>query len=170
LSFYEPGQVFGIKYSKDKFPPHEKIISHLNYMLDLEKFAIHRGGTDIDNELPVADHNQNEDTLPEKKKMRIHLHAERNQKLAREAKKIHGYTCQVCGINFEDMYGLLGKNYIEAHHLTPFSELPENEVVNLSPEKDFAVICSNCHSMLHRKGAPETFQAFRKNYGERISI
>lgn len=168
LSFYEPGHVFGIEYKKDDFPSDSKIISDLSSMLDLYNLAIHKGGTDIDFDLPF-DQNQDEDKLPEKKNLRVHLLAERNQKLARRAKKIHGYSCQVCGFNFENVYGELGHEFIEAHHLTPFSKLPEDKIVNLSPLSDFAVVCSNCHRMLHRKGAPEIFEEFI-NYMEDISI
>jgi len=164
LSFYEPAHVFGVKYAKEDFPPDEKIISDLNFMLDLYNLSIHKGGTDIDIELPIADQTQNEGSISEKKKFRVHLRAERNPKLAREAKRIHGYNCQVCGFNFEEIYGGLGHEFIEAHHLTPFSELPEDKVVNLSPQTDFSVVCSNCHSMLHRKGAPDQFEEFQEYY------
>ena len=60
----------------------------------------------------------------------------------------YGYTCQVCGFNFEDVYGYLGKDFIEVHHIQPVSEYAEPKV--LDPEKDLIPVCSNCHAMLHR--------------------
>lgn len=69
----------------------------------------------------------------EKKKLHLHKSVERNQKLSNEAKEIHGYTCMACGFNFKEKYGHIGKNYIEAHHLVPFSKLEEN--TKLSPKK-----------------------------------
>jgi 5-methylcytosine-specific restriction protein A len=50
--------------------------------------------------------------------LREHKRIDRNQTLARKAKKIHGFTCQVCEMNFEDTYGELGINYIEAQIAT----------------------------------------------------
>ena len=83
-----------------------------------------------------------------------------NQRLAQEAKRVHGYVCQVCGFDFYEFYGELGSEYIEAHHLIPLSQLPENARVRLSPQDDFRVVCSNCHRMIHRRDAPDTFEDF----------
>ena len=52
-------------------------------------------------------------------------------------------------MNFEEKYGELGKDYIEVHHIKPISEIDSEYVVD--PEKDLIPVCSNCHSMLHRK-------------------
>jgi hypothetical protein len=84
---------------------------------------------------------------------RIHKYRERNSKVVKIAKanfkKKHGKLfCQVCGVNFEEKYGNLGKNFIEAHHLIPVSK--RGGVFNVSP-KDFAIVCPNCHRMIHRK-------------------
>ena len=73
---------------------------------------------------------------------------ERNTKLRRAAIRIHGLTCQACGFNFERRYGERGRNYIEVHHLTPVSTLTEATAVN--PATDMAVLCANCHRMIHR--------------------
>ena len=64
--------------------------------------------------------------------------------------RIHGTTCQVCGFNFEEHYGELGKDYIEVHHLRPLSSLDEE--VEVDPVQDLACICANCHRMMHRAG------------------
>lgn len=48
----------------------------------------------------------------------------------------------------------MAQEYIEAHHLTPFAAL-EGRPTELDVEKDFAVVCANCHRMLH-KGPPYT--------------
>jgi hypothetical protein len=90
-------------------------------------------------------------TLEERRRIQYHLRVERNPRAAKAAKQIHGYTCQVCSFNYEIVYGELGHNYIEAHHLTPLSELPLNQSIKLSAKDDFAVLCSNCHSMMHRE-------------------
>lgn len=83
-----------------------------------------------------------------------HLRRERNRRLADEAKRIHGYVCQVCDFDFVDPYGPIGAEYIEAHHIVPFHTLPPDAGVRLSPREDFRVVCANCHRMLHRHPYP----------------
>ncbi len=74
---------------------------------------------------------------------------ERNARNRSEAIRIHGYSCQACGFDFEKMYGELGKGYIEVHHNKPLYKLGGEVVVN--PETDLTCLCSNCHKMIHRK-------------------
>ncbi len=73
---------------------------------------------------------------------------ERDSKNREAAIRIHGTKCMICGFDFEETYGELGKGYIEVHHVKPLSELEEEVVIN--PEKDLICVCSNCHRMLHR--------------------
>ncbi len=82
-----------------------------------------------------------------------HLRRERNVKLIRKAKNKfiadHGHLyCEVCGFDFENIYGELGKDFIEAHHLKPISQMKDNEKTKV---EDILMVCSNCHSMIHRK-------------------
>jgi 5-methylcytosine-specific restriction protein A len=49
-----------------------------------------------------------------------------------------------------DTYGDIGKGFIEAHHVKPLAERDGEKVTN---KKDIALVCSNCHNMLH-KGDP----------------
>lgn len=73
---------------------------------------------------------------------------ERNPKLRAKAIEIHGLICKVCGFEFEKIYGELGANFIEVHHLTPLSNIKAEHEVN--PESDMTVLCANCHRMMHR--------------------
>lgn len=57
--------------------------------------------------------------------------------------------CSVCGFNFQEFYGDLGKGFIEVHHIQPLSE--NKEEVETNPKTDLAVLCANCHRMVHRK-------------------
>jgi hypothetical protein len=89
-----------------------------------------------------------------KKRLVQHARLEkvRNSALVREAKRLfkktHGRLfCEICDFDFENNYGKRGRDYIEAHHRTPISELEED--VELTVE-DLAMVCSNCHRMLHR--------------------
>ena len=58
-----------------------------------------------------------------------------------------GYKCYICGFDFEKTYGEYGKEFIEVHHINPVS-MNKRET---NPEKDLIPICSNCHSIVHRK-------------------
>jgi len=72
---------------------------------------------------------------------------ERNRKAVEKAKQIHGTICQACGLDFGDVYGTHGDGFIEAHHLKPVADSGNRKV---NPARDFRVVCSNCHRMLHR--------------------
>ena len=59
------------------------------------------------------------------------------------------YRCEVCGLSYEEKYGVLGKNYIEVHHVKPLFSLDEE--VDVNPQTDLVCLCANCHRMIHRK-------------------
>jgi 5-methylcytosine-specific restriction protein A len=58
--------------------------------------------------------------------------------------------CEVkqCGFDFEARYGSVGAGFAEVHHLRPLSTTGATST-RLS---DLAVLCSNCHRMVHRGG------------------
>ncbi|MBE2185902.1 MAG: HNH endonuclease [Rhodothermales bacterium] len=55
--------------------------------------------------------------------------------------------CEVCSFDFAIFYGEIGHGFAECHHLTPISELRPNQRTTL---RDLAIVCANCHRMLHR--------------------
>ncbi|MFF7921764.1 HNH endonuclease [Streptomyces mirabilis] len=88
--------------------------------------------------------------------MRRHRARERNKSLRR--KKIASVlrqggrlACEACGFDFEEVYGDRGAGYIECHYVVPLHETGEGQT-KLS---DLALICANCHQMIHRR-APWT--------------
>lgn len=85
--------------------------------------------------------------------LKQHLIKERNSEVVKLAKKRfiqkHGKLfCEVCDFDFSIRYGDIGKGYIEGHHTKPVSEMAENEKTKV---EDIAIVCANCHRMLHRK-------------------
>ncbi len=74
---------------------------------------------------------------------------ERSSKARENAIKYHGFKCKVCGISFEEAYGVIGKGFIHIHHLIPINEIGKNYKIDY--QKDLIPVCPNCHSMLHRK-------------------
>ena len=65
-----------------------------------------------------------------------------------------GCRCIVCGIDFEQSYGEIGKGFIHVHHLVPVSSI--GKAYRLNPQTDLVPVCPNCHNMLHRKVPPYT--------------
>ena len=82
-------------------------------------------------------------------KYREHLIRERNRSLILRKKKLAtSLSCEVCGFDFKEKYGELGEDYCEVHHKIPLSSLEKSTKTKL---KDLAIVCSNCHRMLHRR-------------------
>lgn len=85
---------------------------------------------------------------------RKHYSRERNKKLISLAKnnfkeQNNGRIfCEVCGFDFFETYGELGEDFIEAHHIIPVSKLNDTSKTKI---EDICMVCSNCHSMLHRR-------------------
>ena len=82
-----------------------------------------------------------------------HKYKERNVKAVKTKKaralSEYGYLqCEVCGFIFKDMYGELGDGYIECHHIIPLADIELQKETKIN---DLALVCANCHRMLHRK-------------------
>ncbi|MEA3074723.1 MAG: 5-methylcytosine-specific restriction enzyme [Alphaproteobacteria bacterium] len=98
----------------------------------------------------------------EQHRYRWHRLVERNSRGSRAAKEAHGYRCQACAFPFEKFYGRVGRDFIEAHHLIPLSELAFHEERSYLAN-DFAVLCSNCHRMIHRCRDPSDLDGYLEN-------
>lgn len=83
---------------------------------------------------------------------REHRYRERSQALVKRKKaqaiQEHGtLACEACGFDFEQIYGERGSGFAECHHRMPLSELVEDRPTRLA---DLAIVCANCHRMIHR--------------------
>ncbi|HEY3718391.1 MAG TPA: HNH endonuclease [Jatrophihabitantaceae bacterium] len=83
---------------------------------------------------------------------RRHLARERDPKL--RANKIDAVVrsggvvaCEVCGFDFRATYGEHGEGYIEVHHRLPLHASGPIKTALA----DLALLCSNCHRMIHRR-------------------
>jgi hypothetical protein len=81
-----------------------------------------------------------------------HLVRERNPALVKKKKRAVLSTtgtlaCEVCRFDFSAKYGELGRGFAECHHLTPLALLAKTRATKL---EDLAIVCANCHRMLHR--------------------
>lgn len=100
--------------------------------------------------------------------MRMHRIKERSPALVRERKrralKAHGVLkCETCGFDFKAVYGEIGDGFIECHHTVPLSTLSSDQKTNIG---DLALVCANCHRMLHRGGQLLTITALQEQLSE----
>jgi Predicted restriction endonuclease len=74
---------------------------------------------------------------------------ERNQDARKACIAHYGCKCAICGFDFEKVYGEIGRDFIEVHHIVPIHERKGEYTVD--PITDLRPLCSNCHSMVHRR-------------------
>ena len=84
--------------------------------------------------------------------LRRHFGRERNTTKVREKKnavleETGCLTCEACGFDFFERYGERGDGFIECHHRIPLSESGPTQ----TRLEDLALVCSNCHRMIHRR-------------------
>ncbi|QDT15067.1 EVE domain-containing protein [Alienimonas californiensis] len=87
---------------------------------------------------------------------RTHLRRERRPDRVRKKKaavmKAKGrLACEVCGFDFAEEWGKPGVEFAECHHTTPVAELHPDQPVRLA---DLAILCANCHRLIHRTAKP----------------
>lgn len=98
-----------------------------------------------------------------RKRLVQHFRRERNGAIIKRKKEqvlqsFGKITCSICDFDFGKIYGELGKNFCEVHHLIPLAEGDEARETNLS---DLIVICSNCHRMIHKLPNKDSLQELR---------
>lgn len=95
---------------------------------------------------------------------RVHQQRERDRALVGKKKKAvlgkYGkLACEVCDFNFSKAYGEHGQGFAECHHKTPVSKLRPGQKTHLS---ELAIVCANCHRMLHRGKSWKTLNELKK--------
>lgn len=95
--------------------------------------------------------------------LRLHMARERNRSLVEKKKQSvltreGALQCEVCNFDFSATYGALGDGYIEVHHCKPLANIIVGEPTKLS---DLAVVCANCHRMLHRRSLTLSLDGLR---------
>lgn len=164
-SGYVAGHALGASYSLASLPEEAELCADLQAIVRAYRALTYRGGIDADAEsqgevleefdLPSST------TVIETRRYAFHRKIERNRTASKLAKKFHGTVCQACNLDFGKRYGAIGEGYIEAHHLKPISSLEEGVAAHYDVGEDFAVLCANCHRMIHRSGDPSDLAAFR---------
>ena len=84
---------------------------------------------------------------------RMHRVRERNRELVKRKRaavlrETGRLACEACDFDFNDRYGEHGRGFIEVHHLLPLHALSPGSRTRL---QDLAILCANCHCMVHAK-------------------
>lgn len=146
---YRNGYVYHLEYDGRNLPSDDDLKRDLENILNTYETLFYRGGRDSDN-FSISEEVIGTISIKESYKKKVHSSIERpSSSVIKRIKRKLGYVCMACGFDFEKSYGETGKEYIEAHHLTPIANLKEGESRTIT-DKDFAVLCSNCHRMIHR--------------------
>jgi len=83
---------------------------------------------------------------------RVHVLRERSTTAAlrkkQEVMRSSGcLKCEICGFASCEAYGELGEGFAECHHTVPLASLDQRRRTRMA---DLAIVCANCHRMLHR--------------------
>jgi len=95
---------------------------------------------------------------------KLHKVRERSMVIVRSKKEYvlrnHGkLVCEACEFDFQRFYGDIGKDFIECHHRIPLANIKVSTQTTLN---DLALVCSNCHRMLHREISTLTIDELRR--------
>lgn len=154
---YEKGTILARYYDKANFPDNEVLKKDFADFLSYYKQLVYNDDTDF----AIINSNSNEELVEESKQRRLHEKFDRRGNSSLKVKKRKGYTCEACGLIMTRIYGILGKEFIEAHHLKSFASLSEGKI-RLNIDADFAVLCPNCHRMIHRLPDPSNLEMLKR--------
>lgn len=161
-AFYEAGNIYAKFYASGSVPDDGVLEADLQGMLRLYDLLT-ECETASDATLDAEDDKPSMLQVEDATRFRMHKRIERRASLVKLVKKKKGCTCEVCEVNFGERYGAIGEGYIEAHHQKPLSSIKGTKVA-MDPVTDFAVLCANCHRMVHRSGLVDDIPRFKREY------
>ncbi|MFI0905776.1 HNH endonuclease [Streptomyces sioyaensis] len=123
--------------------------------------------------LPLAEDEELDDYSAPEGRLLLRRHRARERNKGLRKKKIASVlrqggrlSCEACDFDFEEAYGERGAGYIECHHVVPLHEAGEGRT-KLS---DLALICANCHRMIHRRAPWPTPNELRASIESRRTV
>lgn len=104
-------------------------------------------------------------------RLQQHFIRERDRTLVAEKRrqvlsKLGRLRCEACEFDFAAFYGELGRELCEVHHVTPLSRSASTVLTRLD---DLAILCANCHRLIHRTDPMITVAALREIVAKRRS-
>lgn len=178
---WREGRVYELRHKGKVYPPKYLVSLSNKYANGMELHGF-KGGRQTNNFLiargftvwnkntgkriyTVAEGEDYASEYPEGRQLYVrHRKLERNSKLAKAAKNVRlkqtgDLRCDVCGFSFKTRYGPLGAGFIEAHHTVPISQFKGQRITRVA---DIALVCSNCHRMLHKANPLLSIAALRR--------
>lgn len=73
----------------------------------------------------------------------------------------YGPVCRVCDLDFELVYGDIGRDFIHVHHLVTLAS-GGGVARRVDCVRDLRPVCPNCHAMLHRTEPPCAIEDLRE--------
>jgi hypothetical protein len=139
---------------------------HLYRLVLAENRSIERVWPDLE-ETSVALPDVDESALEGDKRLAQHFRRERNRAIVRAKKNAvvaatGQLACEACDFDFKGRYGKFGEGFCEVHHRQPLGATEGRRTTSL---KDLAIVCSNCHRILHKTGCSVGVEALRKHLG-----
>ncbi len=115
-------------------------------------------------ETPDVDDQATESVSATEGEARLRLHLFRERKLNKRKKLAvlkseDRLVCEACGFDFSEAYSPYVKAFCEVHHKKPLATLRNGTRISLS---DLAILCSNCHRVIHLIDPMPTVKTLRK--------
>lgn len=159
---YEKAVIFYKEYASQNLPSNDTLVADLKKIINYYNHYITEANlaTYWTNFAKVRKISQAKRLLKE------HFVLEQNPSLLKEAKKqaLKKYgeiRCSVCGFSFFEHYGKVALDFIEAHLCKPI-----NRPIEKVQLKDLALVCSNCHRMIHLRYPPLSWEEIKSIYHE----
>jgi 5-methylcytosine-specific restriction enzyme A len=113
-----------------------------------------RDGASIPGYFPTSPADDEDEVAEGRLLFRRHRFRERDRGVVKRKKAAvvaagRTLSCEVCGFDFSQQYGPLGQDFIECHHVVPLFASGTTK----TRLEDLALLCSNCHRMVHRSEA-----------------
>jgi hypothetical protein len=110
-------------------------------------------------DLELLEHDREEG----RRRLVLHFVIERSRRLVTqkraEVRRLHGYLrCEACGLTESELPNSIGEACFEAHHKTRLSGLSAPKTTRL---EDIAMLCANCHRMIHRHDPMPTVETLQ---------
>lgn len=153
---YEAGHAIGYRYHADQLPNKSELESDLTRLMTVYRGVVETVtfGDDAVYQETQGANKQLTEKIKERKRYVVHQKIERRSDVAKKVREKQGCICKACQVDLTQVYGPLAANFIEVHHLRPLASLDLGEVVEYDLDTDYAVLCANCHRMIHRLPDP----------------
>jgi len=161
---YEKAVIFYKEYNTANLPGNEVLEGDLKKLISFYEIYIAESNLGTN----WTDFSKAKPTSEGKHLLRQHFVREQNPSLIKEAKnsalkKYGELRCEVCGFSFFEHYGNRARDFIETHYKKPITKTQAQEKIQI---KDIALVCSNCHRMIHLKYPGLSWEEIRSLYHE----